>query len=806
MRNRPCYATPCAVSGSRSREGSPGRPAATPPSAPRAAAGARPSALSARPTIDRRSPAPAAAAAAARGPAAGSAKLASNRKRTSAQPAAPESRTPRASEAPRAPRIRRAGRARPGAARPQRPQQHALAHALSGWRPPRPPERRAPGGEAEEGHEADRQRHLSITLDARCTSARSSVGRSEAPPRPRAGAAPRGRVVQAVRVTKVWGAPSSGPSGNTAKKFGSKRAHSTSRRPRCARHGTPWTSHTIASPTPRRARGRLPPRPRSAPVARGAPSTRPALHQRARHHALGSRRAPAVAAAVLAAKGPALRRCGSSLDASSSRDGRPLSDGDTASARSARRARYDPAAPRRARRRVALVGLDVEEHEVGSIRRRGHAQVAQQVVLHEEEGERAGRRRSRERGSPSASGSPADGGWRGPVARGRAGARGKPAQRRAPDRGRRAKARGSRWPMPAAKPSAAPSGPPGESRGHADGERRARPPGGGVAPARAAARRRAQQSERRDAPHREQRNQREDQRHPDAEADAAERPKARRARRRRSPEGGRRGRGAGAPGPPLRGPRRPLPRSPRPRPEAGTRRTPVAPWRPGSAAPRPSSMRASRSTCTALATPSPPSSRARRPPDQGSGRARPRVSLRRRWSSATVRMVTRSGPGRAEAVGQPLRVTSVGSAGTPRSARASRSARRPVRATRRAERRRAARARRVPRRRPAVNDRGRDRERASPSVSVSPTEASRITSRDGSTSAPPFSASRAHSRPARSRRAVEGVARLHRRELHEAACRAAGREAIAPRLVTRATSPAGRGRPQLGEDRLGARE
>ena len=54
-----------------------------------------------------------------------------------------------------------------------------------------------------------------------------------------------------VRVRKVWGAPSSGPSGKTTKKFGSKRAHSTWRR-LATRVATarPCTSQTISSPSP----------------------------------------------------------------------------------------------------------------------------------------------------------------------------------------------------------------------------------------------------------------------------------------------------------------------------------------------------------------------------------------------------------------------------------------------------------------------------------------------------------------------------------------------------------------------------
>ena len=53
-----------------------------------------------------------------------------------------------------------------------------------------------------------------------------------------------------VRVTSVCGAASSAPGSNTTKKLGSKRAQSTSRR-LATRVGmlTPWTSHTISSPT-----------------------------------------------------------------------------------------------------------------------------------------------------------------------------------------------------------------------------------------------------------------------------------------------------------------------------------------------------------------------------------------------------------------------------------------------------------------------------------------------------------------------------------------------------------------------------
>ena len=53
-----------------------------------------------------------------------------------------------------------------------------------------------------------------------------------------------------LRVTKLCGAPSSGPGGNTTKKLGSKRAQLTSRR-WATRLGTmrPCTSQTTSSPT-----------------------------------------------------------------------------------------------------------------------------------------------------------------------------------------------------------------------------------------------------------------------------------------------------------------------------------------------------------------------------------------------------------------------------------------------------------------------------------------------------------------------------------------------------------------------------
>jgi len=80
-------------------------------------------------------------------------------------------------------------------------------------------------------------RSIVVTLGKRSTTLRCTLARS------------RGSSAR-LSVTKLCGAPSSGPGGNTTKKFGSNRAQVTSRR-WATRLGTrrPCTSQTISSPT-----------------------------------------------------------------------------------------------------------------------------------------------------------------------------------------------------------------------------------------------------------------------------------------------------------------------------------------------------------------------------------------------------------------------------------------------------------------------------------------------------------------------------------------------------------------------------
>ncbi len=187
-----------------------------------------------------------------------------------------------------------------------------------------------------------------------------------------------------VRTTKLWGAASSGPSGNTAKKLGSKRAQFTSRR-LVTREATdrPCTSQTISSPT-------------FTPSSRATPASRETGTGEASRPAPGFQNSPAttslrrgqavaVAAAVFPPQRPAVAH-GLRI----ARRGQAFAPGhalDRLDAHGHDRHRWSGARARGAQRLghgLPLIRLDVEEGHVGPVALAAHTELAQQVLLHEQ--------------------------------------------------------------------------------------------------------------------------------------------------------------------------------------------------------------------------------------------------------------------------------------------------------------------------------------------------------------------------------------------------------------------------------------
>ena len=294
----------------------------------------------------------------------------------------------------------------------------------------------------------------------------------------------------------------------------------------------------------------------------------------------------------------------------------------------------------------------------------------------------------------------------------------------------------------------------------------------------------AQHRERRDAAHGEQRQQREDGGHPDTDADAAadRRPRrgpghvhgqhaAQQARQQLLQRGAQQ-----------RAERR-CRSGPPPRPAAGRPRARVAAGVPRQRRTAIEGSRRLMKTCTALATPRPPSSSATSATRPRKSPKRPSVSESRRWSSATVRTLARSLDSRGRKRSA-IRCTAAAlDARRQAEVRLVAPARAEAEQLRlrdpwRAPRRRAARSRCAGRRRPACcrpwrgcgsaprRSRARRRPRRRGSAAA-----------PASTIAPPVSARRGHSPAGRvSIVAVERVAGVDTQHLHQARRRAAGHE------------------------------
>ena len=420
-----------------------------------------------------------------------------------------------------------------GPAGAERPQQRALAHALIAAGGDGPASTTAPAARLKSAMKRTASSTLSRTLSIeRCTWARSSVE------------------------TFGWASTTARCSRARASASSTRRAgRSCAARRRAGPRETPRRSWARSAPTPPRAgrrratRSGLPgrptprrrptasfssrasqPRPRSA--AAPGPRQRPAPPG-SRHDALGARRRVAIAAAVLAPQRPALGPLRLVLDRQQLRDGAAPErlDPHRHDRHHRRRERPRRGDARRERRRAGR-SCTSKNTRFGRVAPRSTRSSRHRLwctsssVLQQEP------HRSRAPARPSASGSPGGRGSRAPGGRRRAA---RAAEKRRSPRtspsaaSQRAK---SATPAPAAKARPCSGAGPAwitarATRARGEGRERCR---------RAGSRRRrdqldvaAQHGERRDAPHRHEREQREDRRHPHADADPREhRPPGRR--------------------------------------------------------------------------------------------------------------------------------------------------------------------------------------------------------------------------------------------------------------------------------------